>query len=237
MPSLWRERRANWGTEELVGAIRRAARRVTREYPGGTLGVADLSRRGGGDALLHRSHENGRDVDLIFYAVDARDRPLPPANAMPRYSAKDLVAHPSRPTSGVEFGTFSPRRFDVRRNWALVRALLTDPEIELQYVFCNNGLKSRMLAWAASIGEEPRLMERARELLHQPGDSLPHDDHFHVRVYCSPDDRMYGCQDRGPLRAWLKSEADWLMQRALDLRGALAMLYVPPFPALRRLVP
>ena len=33
----------------------------------------------------------------------------------------------------------------------------------------------------------------------QPSDSSPHDDHFHVRLYCAPDDLPYGCADRPPI--------------------------------------
>ena len=203
VPELWRSRDARYGTDELVMAIERAARRVRREYPGSLLGVADLSRRGGGDSTLHRSHENGRDADLIYYAVDDKGRPVTPVNSMPRYDGQ-LVARPPRPTEGVRFGPFSPRRFDVRRNWALVRALLEDPYIEVQYLFCNTALRARLLAFAHSIGEDPGVLDRAEALLHQPGDSLPHDDHLHLRIYCAADDRAFGCVDRGPTRWWKK---------------------------------
>ena len=69
----------------------------------------------------------------------------------------------SRPTKGVKFGPFSPRRFDVRRNWALVRALLEDPLIQVQYLFCNQRLKEAMLE------------HLPREILHRrkQGYSLP----------------------------------------------------------------
>ena len=70
IPTLWRERGANYGTDEIVNAIMRAARRVAKEHPGGTLGVADIAMKGGGESKLHRSHENGHDADLIYYAID-----------------------------------------------------------------------------------------------------------------------------------------------------------------------
>jgi penicillin-insensitive murein endopeptidase len=203
VPPLWKARGNQWGTDELVAAIKRAARRVHREYPGGVLGIGDLSQRGGGDSLLHRSHENGRDADLIYFAVDDKGRPVGPVDSMPRYGA-DLRALPPHATQNVRFGPFSPRRFDVRRNWALVRALLQDPGVEVQYLFCNELLKARMLEYARAHGEDAALVDRAEELLHQPGDSLPHDDHLHLRIYCSASDRAFGCEDRGPTRWWKK---------------------------------
>ena len=205
VPPLWVTRDSRFGTDELVGAIERAARRVQREYPGSTLGVGDLSQRGGGDSILHRSHENGRDADLIYYAVDEKGRPVVPVDSMPRYPYNDLRARaPLPPEHGVQFGPFSTRFFDVPRNWALVRALLEDPQIEIQYLFIHNKLRDRLLTWAVEQDEDPSLIERAQELLHQPGDSMPHDDHLHVRIFCARDDRAFGCFDRGPVRWWKK---------------------------------
>jgi penicillin-insensitive murein endopeptidase len=205
IPSLWQARGANYATDELVAAVEHAARRVRREYPGALLGVGDMSLRGGGGSVLHHSHENGRDLDLIYYAVDERRRPVAPADAMPRYPSWDGRARAPRPQShGVVFGPFSPRWFDVPRNWALVRALLEEPKIEIQYLFINRRLRERVLAYAVDQGEDPNLLERAQAILHQPGDSAPHDDHLHVRIFCAEDDRRFGCVDRGPIRWWKK---------------------------------
>jgi penicillin-insensitive murein endopeptidase len=205
VPHLWVARQSSYGTDELVQAIRHAARRVRREFPGALLGIGDMSLRGGGDSLLHRSHENGRDADLIFYAVDDAGRPVAPADSMPRYMVPDLRARVPLPQEhGVVYGPFSPRRFDVARNWALVRALLTEPSIEIQYLFIHEALKQVLLAYARSISEDPGLIERADALLHQPGDSAPHDDHLHLRIFCAENDRYLGCADRGPVRWWKK---------------------------------
>jgi hypothetical protein len=124
---------------------------------------------------------------------------------MPRYSTWDGRAHDPGPQDhGVVYGAFSPRWFDVPRNWALVRALLEEKQIEIQFLFINNRLRDRLLAYAESQREDPSLIDRARELLHQPGDSLPHDDHLHVRIFCAANDRPFGCSDRGPVRWWKK---------------------------------
>lgn len=203
IPELWRARGARYTTDEFALALRRVASRVAREFPGSQMGVADLSLRGGGDSSLHRSHENGRDADLIWYASDDRGKPVCPTDCMPRYDGR-FQARAPRQTPGVTFGAFSPRRFDVPRNWAMVRGLLTDPAIEIQYLFCHNRLRRAMLEHARRIGDDDDVIERAEALLRQPGDSLPHDDHLHVRIYCAPSDRAYGCRDMGPVRWWKK---------------------------------
>jgi penicillin-insensitive murein DD-endopeptidase len=194
MPKLWQERGAAYGTDELVAAVQHVAGRVQREYPGALLGIGDMSLKGGGDSVLHKSHENGRDLDLIYYAVDERGRPAAPVDSMPRYPSWDGRARAPLPQEhGVSFGPFSTRFFDVARNWALVRALLEEPAIEIQYLFIHRRLRDRLLAHAVEIGEE---------LLRQPGDSAPHDDHLHVRIFCADDDRPFGCADRGPVLWW-----------------------------------
>jgi penicillin-insensitive murein endopeptidase len=229
VPPLWQQRGAVFATDELVAAVQHIGRRVRREYPGSTLGVGDMSLKGGGDSVLHRSHENGRDLDLIYYASDERGRPVPPVDSMPRYPFWDGRARPPGPQEhGVVFGPFSTRFFDVRRNWALVRALLEEPGIEIQYLFIHARLRERLLAYAADQGEEPGLVERAEAILHQPGDSAPHDDHLHVRIFCAGDDRAYGCSDRGPVR-WWKKRYKYMVPSAPrvdveELAGALAQL-------------
>ncbi len=205
IPPLWLARNASYGTDELVGMIERAAARVAREYPGAVLGLGDLSLRGGRDSELHRSHRAGRDADLIFYAVDEKGRPVAPANSMPRYGTQDRRARSPGPKEhGVVFGPFSPRWLDVPRTWALVRALLEDPEGEVQYLFCHERIRQQLLAHARSIGDDEELIERAEVLLRQPSDSAVHDDHLHLRIHCAEEDRAYGCLDRGPMRWWKK---------------------------------
>src|SRR5688572_30834610 len=53
IPSTWASRGLNYGTEELVGLIVRAARRVQLERPEALLHVADLSPRRGGASAWH----------------------------------------------------------------------------------------------------------------------------------------------------------------------------------------
>jgi murein endopeptidase len=65
VPGPWRVRRANYGTEELVGAVVRAARAVESELPGAVAAIGDLSYRAGGGSVQHKSHQSGRDVDVF----------------------------------------------------------------------------------------------------------------------------------------------------------------------------
>ena len=187
-----------FGTPTLVQAIERAAASVARAFPGTpSLRVGDLSAPQGGRHHRHRSHRAGRDVDLIFYAASLDGAPAP---------GRGFVAY-DRFGVGVaseEHGG-GALRFDVARNWHLVRTLLRDPEAEVQWVFVSNGLKARLLEHAAAHEPDAEVLFRAAWILQQPSRGAPHDDHFHVRIACRPEESATSfdaCRDRGPTWAW-----------------------------------
>jgi murein endopeptidase len=171
----------NWGAPRLVAALHRAAEAVRKHSPDSPpLGVGDLSKaRGGPIRPYSRSHQSGRDVDLAFYQLDEQGRPIP---------AEDLLSFDAR--GHADKGR---RRFDARRNWLLVRALLEDKEVDVQWMFISRPLRKALLEEARRLKEPAHLLERAERVLHQPSDSGPHDDHFHVRIRCTPEERAAGC--------------------------------------------
>jgi penicillin-insensitive murein endopeptidase len=207
----WRRRHANYGTDELVDALVRVGRRLAREFPGSEMVLGDLSYLGGRDSPRHHSHRNGRDVDVFYFAVDDQGKPLPPIDAMVPF------APDGRSRAWKQDGTWHTahgRHFDEARNWGQVRAFLTDPGVEVQWIFAHRELIRRMLGWAADHGEDPALVARAAAVMMQPLHALPHDDHMHVRIYCDPTDRPFGCVDLGPER-WMKKQLKYTGARAL----------------------
>jgi penicillin-insensitive murein endopeptidase len=208
MPSTIR-RNARFGDEQLVAAIVRAARRVAERHPGSVLHVGDLSLPAGGSFAPHRSHTNGRDVDLAFYMADAdglpADRPV-----MARVDADGRVAG---------HGAW----FDVRRNWLLLESLLRDPGVQVQWIFVARHLRERLLEHARMTGAEPLFIERAATVMAQPRDSSPHDDHYHVRVYCSRNDRVRGCLDAPPFHAWIDDHREAIDAWYAGIRPFLSM--------------
>ena len=175
-------------TPELAGLVRRAASRVAATHPGSVLLVGDISAAHGGFIGGHRSHRSGRDVDFAFFLAtpDGEPRPGFPLPRLDRLGA------------GVRDD--EPCRFDDARNWELVEALLADAGAEVQWIFVSRGLKTRLLSFALRRGRDPELIERAAAMLHQPGDSAWHDDHFHVRIYCPVGTAGDACLDTGPVR-------------------------------------
>lgn len=200
VPKRWKERGFQFGTDELVDAVARAAGRVNAADRRAVLGVADFSRNRGGPSKWHNSHHSGRDVDLLFYTTDAKGKPLPPPDEdMMTFDDEGVPYVGKRDKDGYRDPIWTERRFDARRNWELIEAMLVDPSIRLQWVFVSVGLKAKLLGWARRKHRPRWAIEYADMVLRQPADSLPHDNHFHIRVYCTRADRFHGCIDRGPV--------------------------------------
>jgi penicillin-insensitive murein DD-endopeptidase len=177
---------------QLVGLVERAAARVADGFPGSALYVGEMSAKWGGDEAGHASHESGRDVDLAFYAEEPGGRALTgfPVTRFDRYGA------------GIAGKGGRAIRFDAARNWELVEALLADEGADVQWIFASDGVKALLLRWAVDRGRDREIVMRAATALHQPSDSAPHDDHFHVRIYC-PEGAGDACVDVGPVWPWI----------------------------------
>jgi penicillin-insensitive murein endopeptidase len=117
---------------------------------------------------------------------------------MIRFDAEGMPVQPQNEES-YDDPKWAERRFDTARNWLMLEAFLTDPSIRVQWVFVATALEDRMLAYARRKHRSTWITEYAATVMQQPGDSAPHDDHFHIRVYCSRTDRFHGCEDRGPV--------------------------------------
>jgi penicillin-insensitive murein endopeptidase len=196
VPPRWEARGFQFGTDELVTAVQTVAARVAGSDARVRLGVADLSDRTGGSSRWHRSHHSGRDVDLLFYTTDARGVALPPPeNDMIRYDGSGRAYASS--TKSYQDPLWASRRFDDTRNWLLIEGLLEDPTIRVQWIFVSEPLKRRLLDEAERAGRPKWAIAYADTVMQQPADSRAHDDHFHVRIYCSRADRLAGCVDGG----------------------------------------
>ncbi|MBK6532653.1 MAG: penicillin-insensitive murein endopeptidase [Deltaproteobacteria bacterium] len=208
----------HFGTDRVVGMVRRSARAMMRDRVAVPLKVGDLSGLRGGHVTRHHSHRNGRDVDLLFFTRDAASGRPVIAPGFIRYNR-----------TGDSVGLATPLRFDAERNWRLVEALLQDPHAGVIRVFCASWIKAMLLDHARRIGAPGWLVERADLVLAQPGDSAPHDDHFHVRVACTPGERVLGCQDGGPLWPWLDKDWEKADATPMDDDALLALMEaIPP---------
>jgi murein endopeptidase len=174
--------RVRWALPAMISVLDRASRIVARKFPGSVLEVGELSRREGGRISSHLSHQNGRDADVGFYQVDL-DGEFVRAQRFVRF----IGSGDSHDDPTV--------RFDEKRNWAFVRAVLEDPHYEVRQIFIYAPLRARLLAYAAKVHAPRELRMKAARAMMQPVNALPHDDHFHVRISCPADQVDLGCSD------------------------------------------
>lgn len=150
-----------YGTAETIAGLNAAVTEVHRLFPETKpLSVGHISRAGGGWLRPHKSHQNGRDVDLGFYYSD--DSPW--------------------------YRRASVDNLDVGRTWALISAM--ERSAGLEYVFVDRSLHEVLRRHAEQIGEAPEFIvymfdgpmpERGPIIRHARG----HQTHLHVR-FASP---------------------------------------------------
>jgi penicillin-insensitive murein endopeptidase len=175
-----------------VAAIERAAAVVADARPGSVLVIGDLSVKHGGRLLPHLSHRTGRDADLLLY-VSTLDGAMVTSPGFIHFGADGLAWDPVRQRY---------LRFDVAREWLLVKTLVLDDDARVQWIFLNHSLSPMLIEWARARGEPPQTIRRAEEVLLEPKPGGVHDDHTHIRVACSDEEIARGCEPNGPDRAW-----------------------------------
>jgi murein endopeptidase len=145
-----------WATQETTDFVVAALEMVAKRWPDApALRVNDISDKDGGWLRPHRSHQNGRDVDLGFY-----------------YPTVDPVRVRER-----------ERVIDVALTWTLLRSLLVTGDV--QVILVDRRVQAVLRDHAASEGEDPAWLKLvfdngAASLVKH---ARRHRDHFHVRYY------------------------------------------------------
>jgi penicillin-insensitive murein endopeptidase len=158
--SFWtlRDPRESWGTDETIGYIVTAIEAVEARHPGSPrLVIGDLSNPKGGRLNRHRSHQTGRDADLGFYY---------------------------RRGEADSFLTARKKDLDLPRTWALVRALVTETDVDR--IFVDRSLISALHAQAVAEGEDRDWLDDVFGRSVGKGivqHERRHKDHLHVRFY------------------------------------------------------
>lgn len=195
---------ANYGTQEMVDLIRWAAREVERHHPGSSLLVGDISRTRGGRLRPHRSHRAGRDADIGFYLTDEEGAPA----TVPRF------VRLARTGKGTTHRDETVYEFDDVRNWAFVSALMGQDAVPVQYIMAIAPLKTRLMEEGRRQNAPQWLLDRVEQAVgprHTRGRGRrrsygTHDSHFHIRIYCTGEDRPR-CRDQPPFWPWVNYPA------------------------------
>lgn len=155
---LLRDQERSYATPEAIATVLDAIDAVRERHPDTCdILIGDFSREGGGPLNMHRSHQNGRDVDLGMYAKG--NRPLD------------------------TFVSMNDENLDVAKTWILLESLLQSQHI--QYIFLDRRIQRLLHQHALTQGVDPSLLEqlfaddRNSPIKHVRG----HHDHIHVRFY------------------------------------------------------
>ncbi|MDX2054889.1 MAG: penicillin-insensitive murein endopeptidase [Polyangiaceae bacterium] len=150
----------SWATEETAQGLEAAVQRVWASEPGTpALFIGDLSGSKGGYVRPHRSHQSGRDADVGYYY---------------------LSDHKWYTKANAE-------NLDCRRTWLLLKAFMSEADVEL--VFMDRSVQELLRAHALQAGEDPAFLETVFQRSKRDETVVRHEyghlTHFHVRFYSS----------------------------------------------------
>jgi LysM repeat protein/murein endopeptidase len=153
-----RDESRSYTTPEVVGALLDAIEAVRTQFPDTCdLFIGDFSSQTGGSAMHHRSHQNGRDVDIGLYVKGNR----PQTTLVP----------------------MSEENLDAAKTWCLIENLIASQRV--QYIFLDRRVQKVLYEYAASRGYDQaylgRVFGNVRGSLIQH--IRNHYDHMHVRFF------------------------------------------------------
>lgn len=149
-----------FGTRETVDNLERCIDKVNQQFPGSPkLHIGHISGKHGGHLWPHVSHQAGRDADVGYY-----------------YTGE-----------GRWYATARADNLDRARTWALVRAFVTDTDVDL--IIIDRSVQYLLKQYALSVGEDRAWLD---QLFGRPEGVRPiiihakgHATHIHVR-FLSP---------------------------------------------------
>ena len=152
-----------WGTWETVHELAKVARRLQKDSrkKAPYILIGDISREGGGHFAPHKSHQNGRDVDIsIPIKGDRRPKKFTKATA---------------------------KNLDLQSTWLLVRALVESKSVDVMFIdrslqvllrdYVKRHAARKYRRIADDLFQHPAGRSKAPIIKHEPG----HKNHIHVR--------------------------------------------------------
>lgn len=215
---MQRERDLRYGARAVIEMIQSAGQALYKETKT-RLWVGNIGKKEGGDISWSVSHNSGRDADIAFCYMNRKGEPKDPP---------DLV-----PLNGQGLAKGQDLRLDPKRTWLVIKALVSYPKAQVQYLFMADALKTQVLMHASGMGESPELIQRAAAIVRQPYGSAPHNDHLHLRIFCDEHDIVGGCVNTGAVHPWTKLYDD---ERTRFVKRTAALLDSPASDRKRRAI-
>lgn len=180
------ERGIAYGTREFIQLLDYTARAMHKKYPDTLMYLGNLGLRDGGDIPYSVSHNAGRDGDIAFYMKDENGKFYHPTNMSKMNRRFQSKVNPNI-------------TFDLEKNATLIEILLTQNVAPVQFIFVVRHLRSALRREFVARGASEDLLARFDATVMEQS---AHDDHFHVRIYCSDADICAGCIDRSVIHPW-----------------------------------
>lgn len=156
----------SFGAGHMISLIENSAAYIHQIYPDVELRVGDISKVDGGYFYPpHKSHQNGLDVDLLYVGETRWRSVLDGENVSARFSFQKNWDYWN--------AIVSQKLRDQGRDESVVSMILVDPRI-----------KTAVCEWAAQQGLDKTA--DGIEVLRRLRPTAGHDDHFHIRLRCSP---------------------------------------------------
>ena len=154
-----------YGTEETIRWIVAAFDAVDAKFKQRkVVRIHDVSDRDGGKLRDHKSHQNGRDVDISYYQTECGPQ-------------------------GCRFDDFRASELDVARQWTLLEHWLRHGQAEM--IFIDYRLQAKLYRYAKKKGATKAQLDRWIQYprgKYEPNGVIRHfpnhDDHLHVRFVC-----------------------------------------------------
>ncbi|CAK0773673.1 Penicillin-insensitive murein endopeptidase [Gammaproteobacteria bacterium] len=182
-------RHRTYGHPSLVHFLRTLGEALEDQHLGVML-VGDLGQpRGGPTASLHRSHQNGLDVDIWYWLPEvAKKRRLNP-DEVENLSAPSMV----KDRRVIDHTRWTPAHVEMLR-------LAVAPD-EVERIFVHPVIKKTLCE-----------QETDRDWLHKVRPWWGHDDHLHVRLRCPPDDDLCASQKPLPPGDGCGADLEWWLE-------------------------
>lgn len=162
---MYRDTNRYYATREIIQMLINTSAFMDKKFPKkDRLQIEEMSAPEGGDIDRHGSHENGLDVDLQYYKLNAKEHD--PVATGQRFADPMVIK-----------GKVSPN-FDKQRNWEMVKALHKFGKV--QRIFMDQILKNSLCSYARSVNEYALNINVLRSIRHVAN----HQDHLHVRLRC-----------------------------------------------------
>jgi penicillin-insensitive murein DD-endopeptidase len=166
---------SRWGAGIMTSMIVNSAPVLAYQFPGTVLRVGGIAQQFGGPYKPHKSHQNGLDADFYFVGMNKYESVLDSAGAV-------------------------TEKLEIEKNWFYWR-LIASQQIQkenrqgsaVSMILVDPRIKTFLCSWAEA--RKSALDELDYEVLSLLRPTEGHDDHFHVRLHCSP--AYSSCIDQG----------------------------------------